>query len=78
MALWRERPDSDQQCLASVLAHGERAVAAHERAIEQHRGHDRMHGRLADAAAARVCLATAASVELAKRPQSLAWLSAEA
>ena len=77
MALW-PGPDTGQQRLASVPAQGERAVAAHERAVEQHRGHDRMYGRLAHAAAAGVCLATAASLQLAKRPQSRAVLFAEA
>ena len=75
------RPDTNQQGLASVQAQGERASAAHEHTVDSTAAVSVATAAMSDAwlaAAARVSLATAASRELAKRPQSLAWLSAEA
>ena len=64
---------------------GERAPAAHEHAVDRTADSTAAvsvaTAAMSDgwlAAAARVSLATAASQQLAERPQSLAWLSAEA
>ena len=60
---------------------GQRAPAAREHAVDSTAAVSietvAMSGGLLGAAA-RVSLATTASQQLAKRPQSLAWLSAEA
>ena len=57
-----------------MLAHGERAVAAHERAVES-TAEMIVWADGWRAAVARVSLATAASQQLAKRPQSEDGLS---
>ena len=59
-----------------MLGQSECAAAAHERAVES----TTVMIAWTDGwctAVARVSLATAASQQLAKRPQSLAWLSGE-
>ena len=60
---------------------GERASAAHEHAADSTAAMSVATAAMSDgwlAAAARVFLTTAASQQLTKRPQSLAWLPAEA
>ena len=64
-----------------MQAQGERASAAHERVVDSTAAVIVATAATSDewlAAAARVCLATAASQQLVKRPQSLAWPAAEA
>ena len=64
-----------------MKARGERASAPHEHAADSTAAVSVTTAAMSDgwlAAAARVLLTTAASQQLAKRPQSLAWLSAEA
>ena len=64
-----------------MLAQGERASAAHARAVDSTAAMSVATAAMSDgwlAAAAHVSLATAASQQLAERSQSLAWLSAEA
>ena len=64
-----------------MMAQGERASAAHEHALDSTAAVSVVTAAMSDgwlAAAARVLLASAASQQLAKRPQSLPWLRAEA
>ena len=64
-----------------MVAIGERASDAHEHAVDSTAAVSVAMAAMSDgwlAAAERVSVTTAASQQLAKRPQSLAWLSAEA
>ena len=62
------KPNTDQQGLASVMAQGERASAAHEHALDSTAAVSVATAAMSDgwlAAAARVLLATVASQQLA-------------
>ena len=75
------RRNTYQQGLASVQAPCERALAAHEHAVDSTAAVSLETAAVSDgwlAAAAHASVATAAPPQLVKRPQSLAWLFAEA